>query len=242
MSYFLAWTGEEKRRRATFITQATDLLFLQNRSEDFVRFSLLVSPSVFVYGTSLVIPLNYFGLDVQRRNDKFERIILVNLRLAVHVEKRSLKKLSTEKKRIERNKDAFNLIGWILVLMLMLMLISHQFPLMFSCASASACACRYLTSENQALPSSLPIKQSFPATHKFLNGQIIGNSIKTRIYMHIHFYEVLFPRQNNYFFPPNSLLKSKLSGWDCDIVILLEVYLFCSIFNDPHAKKIYPST
>ena len=91
-------TGEEKRQRATFITQATDLLYLQNRSEDFVRFSLLVSTSVFVYGTSLVIPLKYFGVDVQRRNDKFERIILVNLRLAVHAEKRSLKKFSTEKK------------------------------------------------------------------------------------------------------------------------------------------------
>ena len=129
MSYFLAWTGEEKRRRSTFITQATDLLCLQNRSEYFVRFSLLVSASVFVYGTSLVILLKYFGADVQRRNDKFERIILVNLRLAVHVEKRSLKKFSTEKERIERNKDAFNLIGWILVLMLML--ISHQFPLCF---------------------------------------------------------------------------------------------------------------
>ena len=58
-----------------------------------------------------MVPLKYFGVDVQRRNDKFERIILVNLRLAVHAEKRSLKKFSTEKERIERNKDAFNLIG-----------------------------------------------------------------------------------------------------------------------------------
>ena len=167
--------------------------------------------------------LKYFGADVQRRNDKFERRILVNLRLAVldlgswgfqcwiHIEKGSWKKFSTEKKeRIERNKDAFNLIGWILVLMLML--ISHQFPVMFSCAYACAFACGYLTSENQALPSSLSIKQSFPATHKFLKGQIIGKSIKTRIYMLIHFDEVLFPIQKNYFFPPNSWLKSKVSG------------------------------
>ena len=47
-------------------------------------------------------------------------------------------------------------------------------PTMFSCAYA--CACGYLTSENKALPSSLSIKQSFPATHKFLKGQIIGKN------------------------------------------------------------------
>ena len=48
----------------------------------FVLF-LLVSASVFVYGTPLVILLKYFGAHLQRRNDKFERTILVNLRLGV---------------------------------------------------------------------------------------------------------------------------------------------------------------
>ena len=70
----------EKRQRET---QATDLPLLQNRSENFVRFVLLVSGSVFVYGTSLTILVKYFGADLQRRNDKFERTILDNLRLAV---------------------------------------------------------------------------------------------------------------------------------------------------------------
>ena len=59
------------------------LSILQNISENFGRFTLLVSTSVFVYGTSLVILLKYFGADLQRRNDKFERTILVNLRIAV---------------------------------------------------------------------------------------------------------------------------------------------------------------
>ena len=36
-----------------------------------------------VYGGSLVILLKYFGADLQMRNAKFERTILVNLRLAV---------------------------------------------------------------------------------------------------------------------------------------------------------------
>ena len=66
----------------TFITQATDLLCLKNRSEDFARFALLVSASVFVYGSSLVMLLKYLEADLQRRN-KFERTILVNLRLAL---------------------------------------------------------------------------------------------------------------------------------------------------------------
>ena len=42
---------KRQRETATFITQATDLPLLQNRSENFVRFALLVSASVFVYGT-----------------------------------------------------------------------------------------------------------------------------------------------------------------------------------------------
>ena len=90
--------------------------------------------------------------------------------------------------------------------------ISHQFPLMFSCAYACVCACGYLTSENQALPSSLSIKQSFPATHiKFLKGQIIGKSIKTRIYTFIS-NEVLFPRPKIYFLRPIVDLKVRSQG------------------------------
>ena len=38
---------------------------------------------IVVYGTSLVILSKYFGADLQMINDKFERTILVNLRLAV---------------------------------------------------------------------------------------------------------------------------------------------------------------
>ena len=63
-------------------TQATDLPLLENLSENFVRFLSLVFASVLVYGTSLVILVKYFGADLQRRNDKFERTILVNLSLA----------------------------------------------------------------------------------------------------------------------------------------------------------------
>ena len=46
---------EEKRQHEnTFIKQATDLLFLQNLSENFVRFVLFVSASAFVYSLSLI--------------------------------------------------------------------------------------------------------------------------------------------------------------------------------------------
>ena len=119
MSYFLRdrwWRATTTCN--TFITQATDLLFLQNLSENFISFTLLVSTSMFVYGTSLVILLKYFGADLQRRNDKFQRTIFVNLHTAVlgpgrsfqcwiPVEQGSLKRFCSEKKeRIERNKDA----------------------------------------------------------------------------------------------------------------------------------------
>ena len=48
--------------------------FCKINSENFVRFVLLVSASVVVYGTSLVILLKYFAADLQSRNDKFDGV------------------------------------------------------------------------------------------------------------------------------------------------------------------------
>ena len=110
---------EEKQQRATLSSRRLQISsFCKIYLNNFIRFTLLVCTPVFVYGTSLVILLKYFGADLQRRNDKFQRTIFVNLHTAVlgpgrgfqcwnPVEQGSLKKFYTEKKeRIERNKDA----------------------------------------------------------------------------------------------------------------------------------------
>ena len=72
----------DNRAGNTFITQATDVRFLQSRYDDLARFSLHFSASVAVYDVSLVILSKYFRADLQRRKEEFEGTIFVNLCLS----------------------------------------------------------------------------------------------------------------------------------------------------------------
>ena len=68
--------------RCTWIVRRVSLT-LPSFSSNYARASRIGWTRLYVYGASLVILLKYFGADLQMRNDKFERTILVNLRLAV---------------------------------------------------------------------------------------------------------------------------------------------------------------
>ena len=65
---------EEQQQRATLSSRRLQISsFCKIYLKMVFVLVYFVSTSVFVYGTSLVILLKYFGADLQRRNDKFQR-------------------------------------------------------------------------------------------------------------------------------------------------------------------------
>ena len=70
---------------------------------------------------------------------------------------------------------------------------------------------RVFSAEMSLLPSSLFLGQLFPATHKFLKGQIIGKRMKTKIYTFIST-EFLFSRHKIDYLRPIIDLKVSSQG------------------------------